>query len=739
MVNGRVIIIICIVVLIILGVFWLLNNNNIGKEGYTDKEKAEAKAKASAEARKKAEAKAKAKDKARAEAKEKAKNTPMAKVAGTATKLMSFLETEFDKAGPDINGGKTFNDVKLAAPKLFVDMDKIIDGLERNGDVVGEYEDDIYINTDIKGIIDTTTKPCKGKTFLSSKKFADSLAMNSKGNTAQLNAKCSQLTADNCNLTNSCVWVGGKTCMAGNVNGPTVQVDDNGKDIDFAYYTYKSQCYGSCGTGTGYANPCSEFTDNQSGVNKKCISRLWGQTKCPNTRYVTDDVVKELKTYSKEGITTLFKKAKDEENYAKCYGPNENDWPKPCAAYPSDTNTNISVRCLSKLYDDTGCDQTENIIIPAYAVTNKLKTKGEMITEFNSYYQGVDGSGNADSDYTKCYGADQEGWPEPCLGTSDLTDNLTKRCLTRLHKDIGCKAAGASFLLTPKYMLDNKSNVKTEMIEKFKKMQYKSSDITFMQCYGPDRKTWPTRSMILGIGMNYKIYYKRERPGILIENAPWELDDSTNQLPMISITQLENGWLYGVGIDTKIYLKRYLGDPWLVDPLWSDDSGFMLVRQLNFGAKQLLGIRKNQSVYTINREAKEPSIEKVDKSCCCLDVLDVPNNENWPIAVIGPSGLVHRRQMVSEYGKHYRMDDGKILNFINIPNGKPGGDKKVLALGMNRLLYVKNSIDQRGWGGWWIGVTLNNNIPMLNISFITLNNKTPAISTELAQWSFADQ
>jgi hypothetical protein len=82
------------------------------------------------------------------------------------------------------------------------------------------------------------------------------------------------------------------------------------------------------------------------------------------------------------------------------------------------------------------------------------------------------------------------------------------------------------------------------------------------------------------------------------------------------------------------------------------------------------------------------------------------------------------------------MNDGKILNFINIPNGKPGGGKKVLALGMNRLLYVKNYIDE--WWGWR-GVGQNNNIPMLNISFITLNNKTPAISTEMAQWSFADQ
>ena len=128
----------------------------------------------------------------------------------------------------------------------------------------------------------------------------------------------------------------------------------------------------------------------------------------------------------------------------------------------------------------------------------------------------------------------------------------------------------------------------------------------------------------------------------------------------------------------------------------------------------------------------------MDKSCCCLDVLDV-DNEKWSIAVIGPSGLVHRREMVSEYGKHFRMDNSKILNFINIPDGKPGGGKKVLALGWNRLLYVKNSIDESGWGRGWRGVPLNNNIPMLNISFITLNNKTPAISTELAQWSFADQ
>ena len=59
----------------------------------------------------------------------------------------------------------------------------------------------------------------------------------------QLETKCSELTEDNCNITDCCVFVNGVKCMAGSATGPKNTVALN-KDTD--YYLYKYQCYGNC-------------------------------------------------------------------------------------------------------------------------------------------------------------------------------------------------------------------------------------------------------------------------------------------------------------------------------------------------------------------------------------------------------------------------------------------------------------------------------------------------------------
>ena len=60
---------------------------------------------------------------------------------------------------------------------------------------------------------------------------------------AQLENKCADLTEDNCNITDCCVFVNGVKCMAGSATGPK---DTGSFKTDTDYYLYKYQCHGNC-------------------------------------------------------------------------------------------------------------------------------------------------------------------------------------------------------------------------------------------------------------------------------------------------------------------------------------------------------------------------------------------------------------------------------------------------------------------------------------------------------------
>jgi hypothetical protein len=60
---------------------------------------------------------------------------------------------------------------------------------------------------------------------------------------AQLENKCADLTEDNCNITDCCVFVNGVKCMAGSATGPK---NTGSFKADTDYYLYKYQCYGNC-------------------------------------------------------------------------------------------------------------------------------------------------------------------------------------------------------------------------------------------------------------------------------------------------------------------------------------------------------------------------------------------------------------------------------------------------------------------------------------------------------------
>ena len=77
--------------------------------------------------------------------------------------------------------------------------------------------------------------------FFLGNKFSDVFCNKYTG--AQLENKCAELTEDNCNITDCCVYANGTKCMAGDANGPKstafLKTDAN-------YYLYKYQCYGNC-------------------------------------------------------------------------------------------------------------------------------------------------------------------------------------------------------------------------------------------------------------------------------------------------------------------------------------------------------------------------------------------------------------------------------------------------------------------------------------------------------------
>ena len=62
----------------------------------------------------------------------------------------------------------------------------------------------------------------------------------------ELNKQCAKFDKTSCNIPSCCVWLNGKSCVAGDSNGPTFTTDDNMNDIDVDYYNHQGTCYGNC-------------------------------------------------------------------------------------------------------------------------------------------------------------------------------------------------------------------------------------------------------------------------------------------------------------------------------------------------------------------------------------------------------------------------------------------------------------------------------------------------------------
>jgi len=73
----------------------------------------------------------------------------------------------------------------------------------------------------------------------------DSFCESHRGSSNILEKSCEKLTKSNCMSTSCCNWTSDNKCLAGNINGPTFNTDENGKTKNLDYYYFQNKCYGS--------------------------------------------------------------------------------------------------------------------------------------------------------------------------------------------------------------------------------------------------------------------------------------------------------------------------------------------------------------------------------------------------------------------------------------------------------------------------------------------------------------
>lgn len=74
------------------------------------------------------------------------------------------------------------------------------------------------------------------------KGFCETLIHNSENR----EKACGKLTKENCQVSDCCVFLNGKKCVAGNAHGPVYRSDDEKNKINVDNYYYKKKCYGNC-------------------------------------------------------------------------------------------------------------------------------------------------------------------------------------------------------------------------------------------------------------------------------------------------------------------------------------------------------------------------------------------------------------------------------------------------------------------------------------------------------------
>jgi hypothetical protein len=324
---------------------------------------------------------------------------------------------------------------KTKADILLKDLMPALKSLQKSitdGSIEKMFGVDSPADIPVGGRIDTTD-PTGSKTFFTGGEANDGFCQTQTSDPQELTRKCSSLTMENCNSTDCCIVLGGNKCVAGDETGPTFKTDNNGTDIDYAYYSYKNECFGSCGQGIKKsANPCSAFNDDDTNVSAECLTRLWQNTGCPNTAFMDAEQVEKYKDYTKSSIKTTLKFAKNEENYESCYGATQTSWPAPCSG-TTETSFGLTKRCMAKLFNDAGCPYTTTVN-DVLVAKNNVVPKSAIVQQFMEIK-----AGNDDNSILQCYGPDRTTWPNPCLGVPEeaniVNGTFPRDCAKKIYRD----------------------------------------------------------------------------------------------------------------------------------------------------------------------------------------------------------------------------------------------------------------------------------------------------------------
>lgn len=386
------------------------------------------------------------------------------------TNIQGAVNTQLSAAGLP-------TDTPEAQAQVAEVMNQMTGLIKSETDAYAAYKAQADASLNLISKIDTSEPSCPNQTFLKGTKFSDGFCSSYSG--TELNAKCGTLTAANCNQTSCCALVEGTKCVAGNANGPTY-LTENGRDIDYSYYSYKNKCYGACsGKAADSANPCSSFTDTDTNLTQRCIRRLWAQTGCPNTGYISPEQTIVFKDYNKITMQSEFKNSNVESNVSNCYGEDETMWPAPCFN-TKDSDVMLTARCMTDLFTKSGCKYTPTVN-DTFIRANRLTPKSGLVSKFATLFAGKD-----DASYTKCYGADEKLWPDPCLNTTPNSNDISPRCVKKLFKESGCTNIAYDYSEITTGMK------KSDIVRKFKDYFDINTVESDTKCYGSDRTKWPS-------------------------------------------------------------------------------------------------------------------------------------------------------------------------------------------------------------------------------------------------------
>lgn len=154
---------------------------------------------------------------------------------------------------------------------------------------------------------------------------------------------CGSLSEDSCNTSDCCVWLNGKKCVAGDINGPSI-------NTDVEYYLYKYQCYGDkCENG----NMCLKYSATDKNLPDNCLAPLWKKSGCkmamPSTTWwktqTKADVINDMNAWAL---------MPDFIHRNACYGSDNTKWPSLDPRYKKVYGNSGAISCSQYCNKTTG-------------------------------------------------------------------------------------------------------------------------------------------------------------------------------------------------------------------------------------------------------------------------------------------------------------------------------------------------------------------------------------------------